>query len=163
MIGAKIVLKVLNAAIANAVDQGDTLKVEPDDLFVKNAWVDGGPTIKRFRAPTEITVEVRDSEFKWYHNRKKVPISRGADLTRLLAPDDSHQGTVTFFTNGTDIMYSSIEIWGSSMMRIRASQTSRRLWGGIEVAMPTAIPLEPLTSRLGNRAGRTVGSVRLSS
>ena len=36
--------------------------------------------------------------------------------------------------------------------------TSRRLCGGILVAMPTAIPSEPLTRRLGNRAGSTTGS-----
>ena len=36
--------------------------------------------------------------------------------------------------------------------------TSRRLCGGILVAMPTAIPSEPLTSRLGNRLGSTTGS-----
>ena len=33
-----------------------------------------------------------------------------------------------------------------------------RLCGGMLVAMPTAMPLEPLTSRFGNRAGRTTGS-----
>ncbi|NNE07740.1 MAG: 50S ribosomal protein L22 [Gemmatimonadetes bacterium] len=47
--GAKIVLKVLHAAIANAVDKGESMKVEPDHLFVQNAWVDGGPVTKRFR------------------------------------------------------------------------------------------------------------------
>jgi hypothetical protein len=31
------------------------------------------------------------------------------------------------------------------------------------VAMPTAIPEEPLTSRFGNRAGSTEGSIRDSS
>ena len=36
--------------------------------------------------------------------------------------------------------------------------TSRRLCGGILVAMPTAIPSDPLTSRLGNRLGSTTGS-----
>ena len=41
-----------------------------------------------------------------------------------------------------------------------ASQTSLRLCGGIFVAIPTAIPSEPLTSRLGNFDGRTVGSLR---
>ena len=41
--------------------------------------------------------------------------------------------------------------------------TSRRLWGGMFVAMPTAMPEEPFTSRLGKRAGRTLGSLRLSS
>jgi hypothetical protein len=32
------------------------------------------------------------------------------------------------------------------------------LCGGMFVAIPTAIPEVPLTSRLGNRAGRTSGS-----
>ena len=31
------------------------------------------------------------------------------------------------------------------------------------VAIPTAIPLEPFTSRLGNRQGSTLGSFRVSS
>ena len=39
-----------------------------------------------------------------------------------------------------------------------ASMTSPRLWGGMLVAMPTAMPWLPLTSRLGNRPGRTTGS-----
>ena len=39
-----------------------------------------------------------------------------------------------------------------------ASITSRRLCGGMLVAMPTAMPEEPLTSRFGKRAGRTIGS-----
>ena len=43
------------------------------------------------------------------------------------------------------------------------SITSRRLCGGMLVAMPTAIPAEPLTSRLGNGAGRTAGSLAVSS
>ena len=38
-----------------------------------------------------------------------------------------------------------------------ASMTSPRLCGGMLVAMPTAMPCEPLTSRFGNRAGRTTG------
>ena len=36
--------------------------------------------------------------------------------------------------------------------------TLRRLCGGMRVAMPTAMPSEPLTNRLGKRAGRMVGS-----
>ncbi len=43
------------------------------------------------------------------------------------------------------------------------SITSPRLCGGILVAMPTAIPVPPLTRRFGNAAGKTVGSVRVSS
>ena len=46
---------------------------------------------------------------------------------------------------------------------IAASQTSERLWGGMLVAMPTAMPEEPLTSRLGTFAGMTVGSVVVPS
>ena len=41
--------------------------------------------------------------------------------------------------------------------------TSVRLCGGMFVAIPTAIPEEPLTSRFGKRAGSTRGSLRLSS
>src|SRR5690625_5955263 len=40
-----------------------------------------------------------------------------------------------------------------------ALATSRRLCGGMLVAIPTAIPEEPLTSRFGNREGKMVGSV----
>ena len=48
---------------------------------------------------------------------------------------------------------------GSSMRRRAASSTSAALWGGMLVAMPTAIPDAPLASRLGNRPGITSGSV----
>ena len=64
---------------------------------------------------------------------------------------------------GTISNNSSIETSGSSITRIIASQISPRLCGGIEVAMPTAMPLAPFTSRLGNFEGKTVGSVRRSS
>ncbi len=52
---------------------------------------------------------------------------------------------------------------GLSSTQMQALMTSRRLWGGILVAMPTAMPEEPLTSRLGKREGSTRGSFRLSS
>ena len=41
--------------------------------------------------------------------------------------------------------------------------TSLKLCGGILVAIPTAIPDVPLTSRLGYLDGRTVGSFSVSS
>ena len=44
-----------------------------------------------------------------------------------------------------------------------ASTTSPRLCGGTLVAIPTAMPEEPLMSRLGMRAGSTTGSVRVLS
>ena len=40
-----------------------------------------------------------------------------------------------------------------------ASATSTRLCGGTFVAMPTAMPEEPLIRRLGSFAGRTIGSL----
>jgi DNA gyrase subunit A len=45
----------------------------------------------------------------------------------------------------------------------QASTTSFRLCGGIFVAIPTAIPDEPFTSRFGKRVGRTSGSLWLPS
>ena len=50
---------------------------------------------------------------------------------------------------------SSMEISGLSRWAMQASITSPRLCGGMLVAMPTAMPPEPLTSRLGNLAGST--------
>ena len=44
-----------------------------------------------------------------------------------------------------------------------ASQISPKLWGGMLVAMPTAIPDAPLTIILGMRAGKTRGSWMESS
>ncbi len=49
------------------------------------------------------------------------------------------------------------------MIQITPSITSPRLCGGMFVAMPTAMPVEPLTSRFGYVAGNTVGSVVVSS
>ncbi len=54
-------------------------------------------------------------------------------------------------------------MYGLSMSAIVPSMTSPRLCGGMLVAMPTAIPDDPLTRSWGNLAGRTVGSLRDSS
>ena len=39
-----------------------------------------------------------------------------------------------------------------------AAATSRRLWLGTSVARPTAMPLAPLSSTKGRRAGNCLGS-----
>ena len=51
-----MVEKTLRSAVANALyvgeDEDDSVRAERpdvDDLFVARAWVDGGPTAKRFR------------------------------------------------------------------------------------------------------------------
>ena len=56
------------------------------------------------------------------------------------------------------LIISSSAMSGLSIRAIVASTTSPRLCGGTLVAMPTAIPLEPFTSRLGNLPGSTTGS-----
>ena len=53
---------------------------------------------------------------------------------------------------------SSTEASGLAMRWTAASMTSPRLWVGMLVAMPTAMPWLPFTSRFGNRDGMTLGS-----
>ena len=60
-------------------------------------------------------------------------------------------------------MRSSSSASGLSSTQMAASMTSRRLWGGMLVVMPTAMPEEPFTRRLGKREGMTRGSFRDSS
>ena len=53
-----------------------------------------------------------------------------------------------------------------SLFSIKAkvpSMISPKLCGGMLVAIPTAIPPAPLTSKLGYCAGKTVGSFSVSS
>lgn len=69
--GARVVEKVLASAGANAEKN---LHVKPDTMSVAEAWVDEGPTLKRFRAramgrasrimkrTSHITVVLRSSE-----------------------------------------------------------------------------------------------------
>ena len=61
-----------------------------------------------------------------------------------------------------DINSSSV-VFGFSIILIRPSQTSVKLCGGIFVAIPTAIPDEPLINNCGIFDGNTVGSCNLSS
>ena len=57
----------------------------------------------------------------------------------------------------------AVVILGSSIWATTASMASPRLWGGMLVARPTAMPLEPFTSRFGKRAGSRSGSLMVSS
>ncbi len=41
--------KVLRSAVANFMNREETTRVEPEDLYVKEAYVDNGPTLKRIR------------------------------------------------------------------------------------------------------------------
>jgi large subunit ribosomal protein L22 len=42
--------KVLRSAIANLMNKDENAKVDPADVFVKEAFVDQGPTLKRISA-----------------------------------------------------------------------------------------------------------------
>ena len=46
-VSSRYIFKLINSAIANA---GSREGVDVDTLFVKNIYVDEGPTLKRFRA-----------------------------------------------------------------------------------------------------------------
>ncbi len=52
---------------------------------------------------------------------------------------------------------------GFSSRWMQAAATSRRLWGGISVDMPTAMPDAPFRRRFGRRAGRRTGSLSVPS
>ncbi|CAB4941915.1 unannotated protein [freshwater metagenome] len=58
---------------------------------------------------------------------------------------------------------SSGDASGLSKAHCTALHISRRLCGGMLVAIPTAIPAEPLTNKFGKRLGSTTGSWDLPS
>ena len=60
-------------------------------------------------------------------------------------------------------MRSSTVACGLSSRAVRASQSSPRLCVGMLVAIPTAMPDEPLSRRFGTFVGRMAGSSRLPS
>ena len=60
-------------------------------------------------------------------------------------------------------MSASTPIDGSSSNASTPATTSFRLCGGMLVAMPTAMPELPLTSRFGTRVGSTSGMNSVSS
>ncbi len=73
----------------------------------------------------------------------KAPVGKSGPLTCFIRP--------------------STLISGSSIIATTALIASPRWCGGMFVAIPTAMPAEPLTSRFGKREGRTSGSRRDSS
>ena len=74
-------------------------------------------------------------------------------LVPFIIPPVGKSGPFTNFVN------SSIVISLLSIYAIHPSITSPKLWGGIFVAIPTAIPLAPLTNKFGTFDGNTVGSI----
>ena len=75
----------------------------------------------------------------------------------LAAQDDAAGGEIGALHHLDQILGSWMAGFCTSAMQ--ASTISLRLCGGILLAMPTAMPSLPLTSRLGMRVGRTSGSI----
>ena len=64
------------------------------------------------------------------------------------------------------VSYTHLDVYKRQGLRRQYRQpstTSWRLWGGMLVAMPTAMPELPLTSRFGRREGSSSGSCSLPS
>ena len=47
---ASVIEKTLRSAVSNLMSQNEELNIDPDGLGIKEAFVDGGPVMKRFRA-----------------------------------------------------------------------------------------------------------------
>ena len=47
---ASVIEKTLRSAVANLMSQNEESNFDPEDLDVKEAFVNGGPVMKRFRA-----------------------------------------------------------------------------------------------------------------
>ena len=71
----------------------------------------------------------------------------------LIIPPVGKSGPGISFSN------SSVEISGLSMKARHAEIDYSKLWGAMLVDIPTAIPEEPLISKLGILAGKTSGMV----
>ena len=47
---ASVIEKTLRSALSNLMSQNEELNIDPEELGIKEAFVDGGPVMKRFRA-----------------------------------------------------------------------------------------------------------------
>ena len=47
---ARVIEKTLRSAVSNLMKQNEEMKLDPEVLKIKEAFVDGGPVMKRFRA-----------------------------------------------------------------------------------------------------------------
>src|SRR4029078_7279387 len=74
-------------------------------------------------------------------------------LESTMLPPVGKSGPLTHFTSDFDLAS------GLSIRCSAASHSSAALCGGIEVAMPTALPWEPLASRLREAPRKAMGAV----
>ncbi len=48
--GSEVIEKTLRSAVSNLLQKADDANIDPDGLIVSEAFVNGGPSLKRFRA-----------------------------------------------------------------------------------------------------------------
>ena len=70
----------------------------------------------------------------------------------IMIPPEGRSGPGMNFIRSAEVAFGLLSRW------IAPAITSRILCGAMLVAIPTAIPDDPLTRRLGNAAGSTSGS-----
>lgn len=75
----------------------------------------------------------------------------------MMIPPPGRSGPGIYFMRSSTVAFGFFKRYFAALM------TSRTLCVGMLVAMPTAIPVDPLTRRLGTALGRTVGSRSLLS
>ena len=109
-----------------------------------------------FDRPVRSSSSISALAFIWMMPRPVVYASRIGPVPQMNAPvGKSGPGMWRIRSSGPNV--------GSSMSATHPSTSSPRLCGGTFVAMPTAMPAAPFSSRFGIFAGRTVGSRSLSS
>jgi hypothetical protein len=89
---------------------------------------------KKLKGAARFEIELKEGNLKWIFNRSKVPYLASTDLKRLL--EVPRRGSVNFFTNGHDVYYAALEIWGrldsgwvEERARARAREELERLQG----------------------------------
>ena len=83
-------------------------------------------------------------------------MDKSSSLLQTIPPVGKSGPLIYFISSRVDM--SSFIIYA-----LVASMTSPRLCGGMLVTIPTAMPSDPFTSRLGKRHGSTLGSFSVSS
>ena len=119
-------------------------------IFEPDTWY-GSAVMSTSPSPTSYTARARN---------EPVPVSyiaRSSDFGVTISAPVGRSGPGISFSRSLSVAS------GSSSSFTQALATSRRLCGGMSVAMPTAMPVAPLRSTFGRRAGSSAGSSSVPS
>ena len=84
----------------------------------------GEPSGSAVKAPFAFVIELNLGALKWGVNRRTVPFKKDADLSRLKSTL-THQGSLTFLTNGSIVSFASLEIRGKLRSAWATQETAR--------------------------------------